>query len=171
MQSVSATVVDESTIDIQCHFIHGSDALGCKVILVSDYQGIKDETIMNVSRNNNIVSIQRRVNLTQLSSCYSKVTAFDIEVNGTISNLAIEGNILPKATTNSPYYACSGMHSLIIFIIVELAWFYYLITDLNRPPYILPIVLTTTSISVLIIAIIIIVMIVIVLKKGMSFHD
>ena len=46
---------------------------------------------------------------------------------------AIEGNIQPKATTNSPY-ACSGMHNLIIFITVELALFYYLITDLSRPP-------------------------------------
>ena len=28
VQAVSATVVGESTIDIQCLFIHGSDALG-----------------------------------------------------------------------------------------------------------------------------------------------
>ena len=36
VQAVNATVVGESTIDIQCWFIHGSDALGCKVVLVSD---------------------------------------------------------------------------------------------------------------------------------------
>ena len=33
IQAVSASVVDESTIDIQCWFIHGSDALGCKMVL------------------------------------------------------------------------------------------------------------------------------------------
>ena len=37
IQAVNATVVGESTIDIQCWFIHGSDALGCKVVLVSDH--------------------------------------------------------------------------------------------------------------------------------------
>ena len=43
IQAVSATVVGESTIDIQCWFIHGSDALGCKVVLVSDHPTISDE--------------------------------------------------------------------------------------------------------------------------------
>ena len=42
VQAVSATVVGESTIDIQCWFIHGSDALGCKVVLVSDCPNVSD---------------------------------------------------------------------------------------------------------------------------------
>ena len=38
VQSVNITVVDESAIvDIQCLFIPGSDALGCKVVLVREY--------------------------------------------------------------------------------------------------------------------------------------
>ena len=37
VQSVNnAAVVGESTVDIHCWFIHGSDALGCKVVLVSN---------------------------------------------------------------------------------------------------------------------------------------
>ena len=43
VQSVNATVVGESTIDIQCWFIHGSDTLGCKMVLVSEY---KDEVVI-----------------------------------------------------------------------------------------------------------------------------
>ena len=42
VQAVNATVVGESTIDIQCWFIHGSDALGCKVVLVSDCPNAND---------------------------------------------------------------------------------------------------------------------------------
>ena len=40
--SVPHAVVGESTIDIQCWFIHGSDALGCKVVLVSDCPNISN---------------------------------------------------------------------------------------------------------------------------------
>ena len=49
IQAVSATVVGESTIDIQCWFIHGSDTLGCKVVLISDCQNISDVHV-NLSR-------------------------------------------------------------------------------------------------------------------------
>ena len=54
VQSVNTTVVDESAvIDIQCLFIHGSGALGCKVVLVSEYQAkvviIKTNDTMSAS--------------------------------------------------------------------------------------------------------------------------
>ena len=42
VESISATVVDECTIHIECHFIHRSDALGCKVVLVSDYPNVNN---------------------------------------------------------------------------------------------------------------------------------
>ena len=105
------------SIDIECHFIHGSDALGCKVVLVSDYQLINDET-MNISRNENIMSAQRMSSLTELSSCYSRVFAFDIEVNGTISNLAIEAEKF-SPEKQEIHHALVYMQSL-IFKVVEL---------------------------------------------------
>ena len=79
----------ESTIDIQCWFIHGSDALGCKVVLVSDCPNISD-VHANLSRSNMLASGQ--LSLTYNISCYQRVFAFDINVNNTISNLAIEGS-------------------------------------------------------------------------------
>ena len=91
----------ESTIDIQCWFIHGSDALGCKVVLVSDYPGVNIEMI-NISRNNTL-SAFGTINLTQPVSCYSKVVAFDIESDDTLSNLTIEVQL--RATPNT---LCSG---------------------------------------------------------------
>ena len=79
----------ESTIDIQCWFIHGSDALGCKVVLVSDCPNISDVHV-NLSRS--YMSASGQLSLTHNISCYQRVFAFDIDVNNTISNLAIEGS-------------------------------------------------------------------------------
>ena len=86
VQAVNVTVVDESTIDIQCWFIHGSDALGCKVVLVSDYSNINNVQV-HLSRNDTSASVQ--LSPTHNISCYQRVFAFDIDVNNTISNLAI----------------------------------------------------------------------------------
>ena len=56
-QAVNVTVVDVSAIDIQCWFIHGSDALGCKVVLVSDYSNINNAQV-HLSRNDTSASGQ-----------------------------------------------------------------------------------------------------------------
>ena len=92
VQSVSATVVDESTINIQCWFIHGSDALGSKVVLVSNCPNVSD-VHANLSRND--ISASSQLSLTQNIACHRRVFAFDIDVNNTISNLTIEGMIKP----------------------------------------------------------------------------
>ena len=99
-QSVSATVVGESTIDIQCWFIHGSDALGCKVVLVSNYPYINN---VQVHLSSSDTSASGQLSLTHNISCYQRVFAFDIDVNNTISNLAVEGNIAVKAATDCVY--------------------------------------------------------------------
>ena len=114
VQAVNATVVGESTIDIQCWFIHGSDALGCKVVLVSDYPNVSD-VYTNLSRSN--MSASGQLSLTQNLSCYQRVFAFDIDVNNnTISNLAIEGNITAKAITDCVYILHSKLdHSFSLY--------------------------------------------------------
>ena len=106
MQSVSVVFVDKSTVTFQCTFIHGSDALGCKVVLVSDNPEVDNETV-NISRN--YKSAQKAVNLTKPYSCYSRMFAFDIEFNGTSGDLTIEGQISTPLSSS-----CSGM--AIIFI-------------------------------------------------------
>ena len=82
----------ESTIDIQCWFIHGSDALGCKVVLVSDCPNVSG-VHANLSRSD--ISASGQLILTYNISCYRRVFAFDIDVNSTISNLTIKGIIKP----------------------------------------------------------------------------
>ena len=79
--------MDESTIDIQCSFIYGSDALGCKVVLISHCQNVRDVQA-NLSRSDVLAS--GRLVLAHIISCYHKVFAFDIDINNTISNLSVE---------------------------------------------------------------------------------
>ena len=91
VQSVNAIVVGESTIDIQCLFVHGSDALGCKVVLVSDCPNISD-VHANLSRSD--MSASGQLSLVHNISCYHRVYAFGIDVNNTIINsLSIEAMI------------------------------------------------------------------------------
>lgn len=108
-EAVIAIVMDESTINIQCWFIHGSDALGCKVVLVSDHPSVNNET-MNISRNDMLAS--GTFNFIRPSSCYSRIFASDIEANITdsesLSDLNIEGEFQPNSTQNT---LCSSMIS------------------------------------------------------------
>ena len=93
IQAVNGTVVGESTIDIQCWFIHGSDALGCKVVLVSDCPNISD-IHANLSRSD--ISASGQLSLIHNISCFHRVFAFSIDVNNTIINsLSIEAMIKP----------------------------------------------------------------------------
>ena len=80
----------ESTIDIQCWFIHGSDASGCKIVLVSDCPSIDDEHAILLRSD---MSASGQLSLTHNVSCYHRVFAFDIDVNNTLSNLTIEGTV------------------------------------------------------------------------------
>ena len=103
MKAVNAVVTGESTIDIQCWFIHGSDTLGCFVVLVSDHPGVNNET-MNMSRSAMLAS--GTFNLIQPSSCYTRIFASDIEANRRLSDLYIEGNVQPISTQNT---LCTSM--------------------------------------------------------------
>ena len=109
VQSVNAIVVVGSAVDIQCWFIHGSDALGCKVVLVSNCSNISD-VHANISRSD--MSAFKQLALTDNISCYHQIFAFDIDINNTISNLSIEGMIkhitsdVHAGITNNNCYQC-----------------------------------------------------------------
>ena len=115
VQSVNTTVTGGFTIDIQCWFIHGSDARGCKVVLVSEY---KDEVVIIERNNDNVISASGTFNLTYPVSCYSRMLAFDVEHNNTLSNLSIEGKIQPTLALNTKL--CSG-----ILLIMAYNYAYY----------------------------------------------
>ena len=79
-----------SLIRVQCDFITGSDAQGCMVMLVGDF----NETL-NLTRPDNAsdVSETYMFNLQYTISCFKTVLAYDIEKDGSIGSLAIYGEI------------------------------------------------------------------------------
>ena len=93
----------ESTIDIQCLFIHGSDAVGCKVVLVSGHPGVNNET-ETLIRKNTSASAQLQVMLHQVG-CYQRVLAYSIDVGNIMNNIFIDGKL--NSRTNS-IIVCSG---------------------------------------------------------------
>ena len=102
VQSINATVVDEYAIDIKCHFIHGSDALGCKVVLVSDYPNVNSAEAAFLKKN---ISVFERLNLTHEALCYHHVFAYNIDVSNTTGTLYIKEDVIKPTAAD---YVCSG---------------------------------------------------------------
>ena len=93
MQSVTATILENEnafviySFVVQCDFITGSNAQGCKVVLVGELRN----TTANLTRNNSCVTLT--VNTTQ-QQCYNNVFGFDIESDGSVGTLAVSGVII-----------------------------------------------------------------------------
>ena len=83
-------------IRVQCDFITGSDAQGCVVVLVGNF----NETL-NLTRPENAsdVSETYMFNLEYTISCFMSVLAYDIEKDGSIGSLAIYGEIHKNVST------------------------------------------------------------------------
>ena len=121
VQSVTATVVGESTIDIQCLFIHGSDAVGCKVVLVSGHSGVNNETATLIRKN---TSASAQLKLTHQVDCYHRVLAYTINVDNSTSNFVImktlnfgannsclgKKNTITQFKINEHNYFCIGIY-------------------------------------------------------------
>lgn len=96
VRAVMAAIIDESTIEVQCHFIPGSDAMGCEVVLDSECLSVADEHV-NISRSSRTLSLSKNLSMVHNTSCFIRVFAYDIDVNNTISNLSIVGEVKPLA--------------------------------------------------------------------------
>ena len=97
VQVISAEAVGDYVCAVECHFINGSDALGCKVHLVSDHPNVDTVVESLLNRENDSISsshlIKREFTLPHPVSCYRHVLAFDIENDNNISEFAIYGNL------------------------------------------------------------------------------
>ena len=91
VQMVQATVRN-SVIELVCEFIYGSDALGCMIVLVSNCSKVSDEHI-NLTRNSTSAKVTRQLHFPLNISCFHRVFAYDIDLNGTVSNFSIEGRV------------------------------------------------------------------------------
>ena len=96
IQFISAEAVGNYVCAVECHFINGSDALGCKLHLVSDHPTV-ETVVESLIRENDTISnshlIKRELTLPHPVSCYRRVLAFDIENDSNISEFAINRNL------------------------------------------------------------------------------
>ena len=100
VQFISAEAVGDYVCAVKCQFINGSDALGCKVHLVSDHPNVETVVESLIRENDSISSshpIKRELTLPHPVSCYRHVLAFDIENDNNISEFAINGSLSTNA--------------------------------------------------------------------------
>ena len=83
---VGAVVLNDVTFRVQCDFIPGSDAQGCMIVLVGEYNNVSVTLFMNQT-------YSEIINITNSVSCYKRVVAFDVEHNGQIGTLAVPGKL------------------------------------------------------------------------------
>ena len=99
----------DNYIRIKCHFINGSDAQGCKVVIVSDHPSVDDITTMLIRNNESDLIASGQLTLTYHIDCYHHVLAFDIEANGTTSSSwAIRERIEQKSNISQCHITKSG---------------------------------------------------------------
>ena len=108
VQNVTATLIETMNgFVVQCDFITGSNAQGCLVVLVGEFD--------NVTANLSIL----KQNISYSLSCYHVIYAFDIESDGSVGTLAVPGVIVLRnsetssclsATTRATSKRSSFMH-------------------------------------------------------------
>ena len=82
---------EENTLFIWCHFISGSDALGCKVVIVNYNPSVKNITGLLMRKGSEQIAEGQFTLNHSNGFCFHRVFAFDVETDNTISGLAIEG--------------------------------------------------------------------------------
>ena len=80
------------TLSFQCHFINGTDALGCKIVLVSNNNRV-DNFSTTFYRKNSKLILHEEVNVSEDLSCYHSVFGFDVESDNSTSDLALPGDL------------------------------------------------------------------------------
>lgn len=82
-----------------CHFLAGSDALGCMVILIGQFSN-HTMKLMKRSADSNITEHTEELKLKDDSlslSCYNRIVAFDIESDGSVGTLPVPGYLMSTA--------------------------------------------------------------------------
>ena len=95
MQRVTATAIEGMNgFQVHCEFIAGSDARGCMVVLVGEF----DNLTSILDRNED----SKFLTSTIPHSCYHEVFAFDIESDGMSGTLAIPGVLVKNFSFQTP---------------------------------------------------------------------
>ena len=86
-----------------CHFLTGSDALGCMVILIGQSS---NHTVKLMKRSADIVHTEELKLENKSLSCYDRIVAFDIESDGSVGALSVPGHL--ERSTGGPCIASEG---------------------------------------------------------------
>ena len=70
---------------VQCYFITGSNAQGCMVVLVGEFDNITANLSNLEEKSSKVLTISHPL------SCYREIFAFDIESDGSVGTLAVPG--------------------------------------------------------------------------------
>ena len=81
---------DNKSFLLQCNFVAGSNAQGCMVVVVGEFENVTG----NVTRDSKCTSHTMILNTTYPTSNYSTVFGYDIEYDGSVGELAIPGGIV-----------------------------------------------------------------------------
>ena len=99
MQTIKAVPhTHTNTFTLECTFTIGSDAQGGMVVLVSE----SGNMTRNLTRLNNTNLAVETLNTTIPLQCYTEVFVYDIESNGSLGTLAVQGVILRNFSLVGP---------------------------------------------------------------------
>ena len=100
VQNVTVTLIDRhgNTSEVQCDFITGSEAIGCKVVIKSAYGSESHLLIRNTSTNLATLTVTLKHPL----RCYVEVEAFDVESDDSIGSVAVPGLLVANFSTETP---------------------------------------------------------------------
>ena len=94
---VTPLKLESGDLNVTCHFLAGSDALGCVVILIGQFH---NDTMKLMKRSADTVHTAVLKPISKSLSCYNRVVAFDIESDGSIGTLPVPGYW--ERTTDGP---------------------------------------------------------------------
>ena len=97
---------------VRCHFINGSNARGCHVVVVSEHTAVDNVTTKLLRDGDSVSSASDVINFTAplVFDCYHHMFAFDIEANGSVSSLAIAGMVANQNTITTCQIVTEGTH-------------------------------------------------------------
>ena len=89
--------VESANFNVQCHFIPGSDAQGCMVLLIGQFD---NHTMTLIRRRADMLHSEQLELKYRTLSCYHSVVVYDVESDGSIGTLAVPGHLETSTSTN-----------------------------------------------------------------------
>lgn len=107
---VTLRELESGNFNVTCHFLTGSDALGCMVILIGQSS---NHTMKLMKRSADTVHTEELKLENKSLSCYDRIIAFDIESDGSVGTMSVPGHLMPvpghlERSTDRPCIANKG---------------------------------------------------------------